>query len=69
MVKGAMLFDEKLDKLMKTILRLKAYKEEKNLRRVIGEFHSIIDYAYEGMYIAEDMLREEESKGKEVSTY
>ncbi|CAI6277470.1 hypothetical protein P4V37_05380 [Bacillus subtilis] len=64
-----MLLDEKLDKLMKTILQLKAYKEEENLRRVIGEFHSIIDYAYEGMYIAEDMLREEESKGKEVSTY
>lgn len=54
-----MLLDEKLDKLTKAVLRLQAYKEEKNLRRVIGEFHSIIDYAYEGMYIAEDMLREE----------
>ncbi|MER2456400.1 hypothetical protein ABS751_00515 [Bacillus subtilis] len=64
-----MLLDEKLDKLTKAVLLLQAYKEEKNLRRVIGEFHSIIDYAYEGMYIAEDMLREEESKGKEVSTY
>ncbi|MCV0023433.1 hypothetical protein [Bacillus sp. XT-2] len=64
-----MLLDEKLDKLTKAVLRLQAYKEEKNLRRVIGEFHSIIDYAYEGMYIAEDMLREEVSKSKEVGTY
>ncbi|MEC1404220.1 hypothetical protein [Bacillus subtilis] len=63
-----MLLDEKLEKLMKTVLRLQAYKEEKNLRRVIGEFHSIIDYAYEGMYIAEDMLREEQNKSKEVRT-
>lgn len=52
-----MLLDEKLDKLMKTILQLKAYKEEENLRRVIGEFHSIIDYAYEGMYIAEEYVK------------
>lgn len=59
MIKRAMLLDEKLDKLTKAVLRLQAYKEEKNLRMVIGEFHSIIDYAYEGMYIAEDMLREE----------
>lgn len=59
-----MLLDEKLEKLMKTVLRLKAYKEEENLRRVIGEFHSIIDYAYEGMYIAEDMLREEACRVK-----
>ncbi|MGE9752907.1 hypothetical protein ACQP3R_08340 [Bacillus inaquosorum] len=63
-----MLLDEKLEKLMKTVLRLQTYKEEKKLRRVIGEFHSIIDYAYEGMYIAEDMLREEQNKSKEVRT-
>ncbi|MEC2307669.1 hypothetical protein P9H05_04960 [Bacillus atrophaeus] len=54
-----MLLDEKLNKLNDSYVALLNHKSNGDLRRVIGEFHSIIDYAYEGMYITETILNQE----------
>ncbi|MEK4315768.1 hypothetical protein RJD11_09715 [Bacillus velezensis] len=54
-----MLLDEKLSKLKDAYDTLLIHKDKKEMRRVVGLFHSIIDYAYEGMYIAEIQIDQE----------
>ncbi|MEK4632459.1 hypothetical protein FH505_10615 [Bacillus velezensis] len=54
-----MLLDEKLNKLKEAYDTLLAHKNKGEMRRVVGLFHSIIDYAYEGMYIAEIQIDQE----------
>ncbi|RDY88642.1 hypothetical protein [Bacillus amyloliquefaciens] len=54
-----MLLDEKLSKLKDTYETLLIHKNKNEMRRVVGLFHSIIDYAYEGMYIAEIQIDQE----------
>ena len=54
-----MLLDEKLIKLKEAYDTLKKKKNKREMRRVVGLFHSIIDYAYEGMYIAEIQIDQE----------
>ncbi|KXZ22375.1 hypothetical protein P4T89_12835 [Bacillus nakamurai] len=54
-----MLLDEKLNKLKGAYDTLLIHKSKNEMRRVVGLFHSIIDYAYEGMYIAEAQIDQE----------
>ena len=54
-----MLLDEKLIKLKEAYATLLVHKNKREMRRVVGLFHSIIDYAYEGMYIAEIQIDQE----------